>query len=468
MHDEPKSDPLVTVMAAVPGSPQPVAACYPAVFSSFALPAAVGARTYARLAADREHCVVEAATRLACDAPAPDGARVPNRVAFLMQCLKGPLHAPTKTLYAYQAAIAALQPQLRSAIIVTDDGTPSPGEWRPIGIYESEPSSLHWAEHERLMPGVPVQYSDSLKSRRDRVLEDRAALAQFRPDVVIAFGAESTLLRPLIYPHYPVLGLSMGGPPGSSFCDVYAGAQSASDIEEIFASSGLNRPAEIRRHAYGMNLPAPMRRISRSDLGLPENDFVVCSVGTRIDGEMDADFLDVMESLLVARPAARWLVVGGRELRQVRARSRLWEKVVAIAYETDLPALLACCDAFANPFRMGGGTSVAMAMDRGMPVVSLETSQDAISMLGAGRGVCGSDAYLAALLRLCDDAAHRERVGLEVRDRIRGLVSWDRAVLDLMSLVDLTRRTFEARIARPGSALGRASKDRKPLAARMG
>jgi glycosyltransferase involved in cell wall biosynthesis len=448
IKDEPNGDGLEALMRAVAGPDEVAARSYPVLASTPGFKGFFGTRAYPRLPADRERAIVQIAGHLASGPafdPAPPRS---DRVAFLLGQIKSAGHAPTNNLRAYLAHLAVSAPHLKCAVVATDDLTPSPFEILPENTISSEGSLCFADEHVRLMPGVPIHYSDTARSRGWRVRDDLDALSRFQPGVVVAFGAETSLLRPLIFPHYPVLSLSMGGPPGIGFCDVYAGPNDPRDVEQMYDESGLARPREIRQHRYGMDLPLPKRVMSRTELGLSDEDFVVCTVGNRLDGEIDSSFVDLMEAFLNQRPESRWLIVGGNELAAVRSREPVWQRVVHVAYEADLPALYERCDVFANPFRRGGGHSVALAMDRAVPVVSLDTSNDAMMMLGAGRGVANAAAYLAALTRLREDADRRAAVGIAAQAHIREFVSWNRAMRELSALLELTRSTFYKRTAK--------------------
>ena len=447
VKEEPNGDGLEALMRALAGTDEAVSRSYPVLAATPGFAGFYGTRTYPLLPADRERAIAQIAGHLAGGPAFATAPARSDRVAFLVGQLKAAGHAPTNNLRAYLAHLAESAPRLKCAVVATDDLSPSPFETLPANVISSESSLCFADEHARLMPGVPIHYSDSAQSRRWRVRDDLDALARFQPGVVVAFGAETSLLRPLIFPHYPVLSLSMGGPPGIGFCDVYAGPNDPREVEAMYDESGLARPREIRQHRYGMDLPLPKRVISRTELGLGDDDFVVCTVGNRLDGELGSSFVDLMEAFLSQRPQSRWLIVGGDELAAVRSREPVWRRVAHVAYEADLPALYERCDVFANPFRRGGGHSVALAMDRAVPVVALDTSNDAMMMLGAGRGVANAAAYLAELTRLCDDADRRASVGRASQAHIREFVSWKRAMRELSALLELTRFTFSVRVS---------------------
>jgi hypothetical protein len=440
---------LGELMEALRGSDETVVRAYPLIAATSDLIERSGQRAYPAFAGERDRLLAQAATSLSrvvtIDRP-PRRRR--GRVVFLLSRLEAALHAPTRTIASYVNELRARSREVEATLVVTDDRTAAPFELLVEGLSSFAPSSLFREDHAALMPDVPIHYSDPGALRGERVRRDLEVVVAVEPDVVVVFGAETSLLRPLIFPHYPVLYLSSGGGRAAGFCDVFAGPDSPDAAARLFSEAGLPLPGALVQHRVGFDFPAPLRAVSRADLGLSASDFVVCTSGLRLDAELAADFADLMDHFLRDHARARWLVVGGSELRPLRSRPALWERVRHVALDANLPALFACADAYANPFRRGDRQVLAMAMNSGLPVISLRSSSDAAVILGGVGGVADARAYAEELDRMHDDDAYRRAMGAASQARARSVLSWESAVRGLIALIDQTRTASSVRTRR--------------------
>jgi glycosyltransferase involved in cell wall biosynthesis len=146
----------------------------------------------------------------------------------------------------------------------------------------------------------------------------------------------------------------------------------------------------IRRVYYGIDLARPVdlgadrRAEVRADLGIPERAELVLGVG-RLDPQKGwPDLLEAMALVVVARPRAHLLVVGGAQqgdegfVRSLKARAAsrdLAGHVTFAGVRTDVPTLMASCDVFAMASQWEGfGLVFAEAMAAARPVVATRVS----------------------------------------------------------------------------------------------
>jgi glycosyltransferase involved in cell wall biosynthesis len=159
----------------------------------------------------------------------------------------------------------------------------------------------------------------------------------------------------------------------------------------------------------GFSIPEARPAVSREDLALPGDGFVFAVIGNRLDNEVDARFLDLLETI-VAHPRAHIAMMGKfNDFDRVMAqRPKLKGRVSFLGYRDDILSVLRVCDACLNPDRTGGGRSGAYALHVGLPVLSLPRG-DVASIVGP-QDCCADYAEMSAqAVRLIDDADWREQ-----------------------------------------------------------
>jgi len=116
----------------------------------------------------------------------------------------------------------------------------------------------------------------------------------------------------------------------------------------------------------------PKRLISRNEYGVRINDIIVVTVGNRLSCEVSDELIHDMCTLLYSTPNLKWFIVGCEDLSYITKHfyDLLNTSIIFIRYEKDLPALYKICDIYLNPNRIGGGTSLAWAMQQGLAIAS--------------------------------------------------------------------------------------------------
>ena len=111
--------------------------------------------------------------------------------------------------------------------------------------------------------------------------------------------------------------------------------------------------------------------LTREELGLPINAVICIVVGYRLDQEIDETFLDVVREL--AGKGIYTAFMGGfsRYEEMTRDDDLLRCYSINLGFKDDALAVYECCDIYLNPKRLGGGTSVAEAMSKGLPAVTI-------------------------------------------------------------------------------------------------
>jgi glycosyltransferase involved in cell wall biosynthesis len=113
-------------------------------------------------------------------------------------------------------------------------------------------------------------------------------------------------------------------------------------------------------------------KYSRKELGLPEDQFLIAIVGNRLDKEIDADFVGVMQTIVEKVPSVGFVLIGKVEMiKEYFKQALLDNHIYYLGYREDLIGTYDVLDLYLNPNRLGGGFSGSIALTAGIPVVTL-------------------------------------------------------------------------------------------------
>lgn len=276
----------------------------------------------------------------------------------------------------------------------------------------------------------------SLRCRYEQVL---AAIHDFKPDVVIFVGFMSPLAYRL-YESYPMVGLSIHALPPIAPVDVWLSADATAD-----SSFWPDLPApQLAHYPFRFWPKGKAAPVDRAALQVPASAVVLITTGNRLDTEMPQPWLDKMVALMDAHQNVHWLQVGMPQGWK-HAGLPVHTRIHGIAQQDVLEAWLAASDIYVNPPRVGGGATVAMAMEQGLAVLTLAGSDggDKVGTWAAS----SMDAYFAQLSNWVGEAATRQQVGqaLHARFHERLDVSGTPAQDKLMQACQAAIASFNAR-----------------------
>lgn len=236
----------------------------------------------------------------------------------------------------------------------------------------------------------------------------------------------------------------------AQFADVYWYCHDETYIEGLWRRQGAPRAfaANYRRtESAPFERPAPRRPRARAELGFAPDDTVIVTVGNRLGVEMDQSFVDGMGALLVARPHAKWLMIGKlQDFWRDAFQSVLGPQFAHVDYDTDLAGLMGVTDIFANPFRAGGGNSALVAIDAGCAVVTRSDVGDVGAFVPAAHKADSSEAYFAEMAALIDTPALRAARLAEQQALLARRLDLDLFAEELKALRHLAYRRFAKRL----------------------
>lgn len=294
----------------------------------------------------------------------------------------------------------------------------------------------------RLPPGTSASLGDRRLSLMGRWTEMHALVRQFDPDLVLFVGLASPLMQPL-YEALPVLGLNVHAVSPIAPVDVWLTADAARAGRTSSEWGDALPPAFGHYHPFRSKTAAPAAPLTREQLGLAPGQLALITVGARLKHEIAGAWAQRMCDILARHPQLVWMLAGGPgELPPALAGVNP-DQLRLLAHRTDLRSVLARCDMYVNPPRLGGGLSAAEAMAEGLPVLALADG-DAGSKLG-GMAVLDEQAYFELLEALLASPDLRAQTGAAAQQRYRLVLDLAGSGPSLMQACELALERFRAR-----------------------
>lgn len=111
--------------------------------------------------------------------------------------------------------------------------------------------------------------------------------------------------------------------------------------------------------------------LTREELHLPRDKFLIAIVGNRLDTEMTDENLLLMERIASNNEKINFVIIGNVNILAKKISMYEWSsKVHYLGYQSNLIATYKALDLYWNPRRLGGGYSAVMALMAGIPVVT--------------------------------------------------------------------------------------------------
>lgn len=265
-------------------------------------------------------------------------------------------------------------------------------------------SSSYIAEYEKELPSQVSIITSDLCDLKERLQNALDGIFSYSPDLIIDMSDEMSVLSYLYSQYFQTLYLPMRGYQSSSFFTYFAARERAIFARENSIYHSVDESAFVKLPICVFP-PEPQTVYKRRDFLLEDHDFVLVTVGARLETEMSSEFIDAICSRLLPKPNIKWAIVGSTNhyLSQTYADYISCKKIIYMPYERDLPAFYKLCDLFINPERMGGGASITWAMHYGLPVATLSVPNDVMPVIGTENVMENYDQMMDYVLTLWSD-----------------------------------------------------------------
>lgn len=112
--------------------------------------------------------------------------------------------------------------------------------------------------------------------------------------------------------------------------------------------------------------------LTKKDLGLPEESFVIVIAGNRLDAEITEEFVKIMEQIIEIDKQICFAIIGNLDkIEEIFNPAVFHHKIFLLGYQKDFIEVLNVMDLFLNPPRKGGGGGAVRAIAVGVPVITL-------------------------------------------------------------------------------------------------
>lgn len=290
---------------------------------------------------------------------------------------------------------------------------------QPISVCELK-SEKYKEVHKRLFdPKVTIIYNQG-NSFRERISHFMERLIEYDPYVVYDFCGEYSFLSPLIHKLFYVVALPMRGYASSACFDKYM----CRDKQLCINENNIYHSVKEEQMVAALPTGHPLQEVQgyqRADFNLPEDAFIITTVGNRLKKDLTPEFIDCVCEFLKEHRNACWILVGATKndyINEYHPELVAKKQIITWGYEQKLQAFYAMCDIYWNPDRMGGGGSLVRAMNCGIPIVTTTFPSDILPRLGMENAINGGyDECKKYVERLYNDPAfYREKKQL-MKDR---------------------------------------------------
>lgn len=320
--------------------------------------------------------------------PIPKTERNPNRILVLTIQFLRERHAPTRTTLERCYTIGkSMGRELR--VINTREQMSMYGG---IPIYQPYYRNV-LKEYNKLSEFTYKNYTFSFYQpsvempQRDEMIKIIEEIREWKPYMIICIGGGSIIgdLCSYIVPTLTIpVTFSTIAARRNQF--VVVGRAIRKDEWKELEKEGYSKENVIES-TFTFDLNPQKTTLTRQILHLPEDKFLLVVVGIRLDYEIDDTFIKAMAQTF---PFSTHLVFAGyfeRYAEFCEKYPELRQNSTFLGYQNDILALMEICDICINPYRVGGGFSIAEAFYKGKPGITVDYGDVAAA---AGKEFCVS------------------------------------------------------------------------------
>ncbi|WP_347451170.1 glycosyltransferase [Acetoanaerobium noterae] len=362
------------------------------------------------------------------------------RIAIHYDQLLSLSHSPTKLCLDLAKNFKKFYPNFKIKIFIEDNLIISGKEVIYPNHYSSVSSFLCRTEHNEYLKDydIDIYYSNSEKNKLERTKDFVNQIKKFNPDVIFT-TSDLSIAREFLYKMYPIVFSTNGGYNFSTLADayIYYGEEQKKEVVDINNKLDIFPNEKIQVLKFGVQLKTIEKKYYRSDYNINNNDFVMITVGNRLDVELTNEFIDFICSFLNNKVKARWLIVGPKKnsYLELKYKNLLDEgRIIKISYENHLESLYNICDIYIDSKRQGGGMSIASAMNEGLPIIVFSDSTHGRIWIGEENCVESVEAYNDLLDSMYEDIAFREMIGIKMKERIK-LFSMENYIHNIVGVI---------------------------------
>jgi len=180
---------------------------------------------------------------------------------------------------------------------------------------------------------------------------------------------------------------------------------------------------------------------TKLELGFREEDFILSVIGWRLDDEVDAAFVEMLCKVLECNANIRVMFIGifNSYEQWIQKYPILEKRSRSMGPQSDVLALLECCDLYVNPRRNGGGSSVSESLYKGVPAVTLPVGDVSVAA-GEEFHVTDYEAMADMILQYSSDELYYAKMQEVARKRAEMLLdsehSFGKAITEIETEIE--------------------------------
>lgn len=268
----------------------------------------------------------------------------------------------------------------------------------------------------------------SIVERLDADLSERLqnrmkAIVDYQPSFILDMADGRFPEAFALINHFPIINLPIRGNEYSAEADIYL-ATDKNRVErdnELFHARPIERVRQIAI-SYLTQAQNNYMPYKREEYGFKEEDFLMVTVGNRLQLEITDELIESVCILLSDKKNIKWVLVGDN----VGSDNTLFEhfsaegRIINWGCEECLESLYQICNIYLNPDRGGGGVSIRRAMRLGLPIAMTDFPSDALPCMPKAYVIHGGyTALMEYVARLYDDQEFYRRVSKETEKQIK-------------------------------------------------
>lgn len=275
----------------------------------------------------------------------------------------------------------------------------------------------------------------------ERKIEVYDVIEKYNPGVVIDISQAGLIVSAALYQHqFKIIHISLSGYSSGAVFNYYiAKSKKLCQIDnEVYHSINEEQiyeaPIKIPYNIEIVNI------YQRRNFGICDDDFVLVTVGNRLQHEMDIDFLMCIRKLLKNNAKFKWVIVGknlGFTFYDYMNDAIERGQIIEWGFEENLPSLYQICDVYVNPNRLGGCGSVELAMEYGIPIAMTKMMSDVMPVIKDENCKIDYDEMLLYIKNLYDSSDFRTVEGQKMKQLI------NRNDLRIEHYVDVIMRAYQ-------------------------
>ncbi len=333
----------------------------------------------------------------------PLSVRNRKRIIIATEQILSQLHAPTKIVCEYAYVLEKMLGYEVIILVAPSDIQLGLELWyrpRVLCSVESPTNSIDLIYRDITLRIYQVRMTEGINKYSDFF----QIINEFKPYFVINLGVLNPVADIFSYmTNVAAIAMSTSYPISEADILVKKGHIVSGDVDADVTSG---QRCIYVTEKYPVVLTEKPDNVDYEKFGLPEDKFIISIVGNRLENEVDTEFEEVIRWTLENFEQTVVVFVGKADtiLEHFKAEFE-GRRVIGIGLCRELMELYNCVDLYLNPKRSGGGVSSVMALNAGVPVVTLPDCDVAVNV--GERYVADSyEEMKTAISRYIDDTVY--------------------------------------------------------------